>query len=142
MFTATVKRRLFEMAKADTISTFLGQGAELEGKLKVTGTLRLDGHFKGEISGAGSLIVGEGANIESDIHVSNLLNSGEIRGKVIADEKIEIRAGGKVIGSVQTPALVMYEGGIIEGDCRMHKTEEKDEKRLTVLNSDDSVTKL
>lgn len=130
------------MAKADTISTFLGQGAELEGKLKVTGTLRLDGHFKGEISGAGSLIVGEGANIESDIHVSNLLNSGEIRGKVIADEKIEIRAGGKVIGSVQTPALVMYEGGIIEGDCRMHKTEEKDEKRLTVLNSDDSVTKL
>lgn len=130
------------MAKADTISTFLGQGAELEGKLKVTGTLRLDGHFKGEISGAGSLIVGEGANIESDIHVSNLLNSGEIRGKVIADEKIEIRAGGKVIGSVQTPALIMYEGGIIEGDCRMHKTEEKDEKRLTVLNSDDSVTKL
>jgi cytoskeletal protein CcmA (bactofilin family) len=130
------------MAKADMISTFLGQGAELEGKLKVTGTLRLDGHFKGEISVAGTLIVGEGANIESDIHVSNLLNSGEIRGKVIADEKIEIRAGGKVIGSIQTPALVMDEGGIIEGECRMHETEEKDEKKLTVFNSGESVTEV
>jgi cytoskeletal protein CcmA (bactofilin family) len=136
MFTATVKRRLFEMAKADTISTFLGQGAELEGKLKVTGVLRLDGHFKGEISGAGTLIVGEGANIESDIHVSNLLNSGEIRGNVIADEKIEIRASGKVVGSIQTPVLVMVEGGIIEGNCRMRKTGKKDEEKLSVLNSD------
>jgi cytoskeletal protein CcmA (bactofilin family) len=130
------------MAKADKISTFLGQGAELEGKLKVTGTLRLDGNFKGQISGAGTFIVGEGANIESDIHVSNLFNSGEIRGNVIADEKIEIRADGKVIGSIQTPALVMDEGGIIEGNCRMHNTEKKDEKRLTVLNSDRWVTEV
>jgi cytoskeletal protein CcmA (bactofilin family) len=136
MFTATIKRRSSGMAKADTVSTFLGQGAELEGKLKVTGVLRLDGHFKGEISGAGTLIVGEGANIESDIHVSNLLNSGEIRGNVIADEKIEIRASGKVVGSIQTPVLVMVEGGIIEGNCRMRKTGKKDEEKLSVLNSD------
>jgi cytoskeletal protein CcmA (bactofilin family) len=128
------------MAKADEISTFLGEGAELEGKLKFTGILRLDGLFRGEISGAGTFVVGEGAKIESDIHVSNLINSGEIQGNVLADEKIEIRAGGKVIGSIQTPVLVMHEGGIIEGNCRMQKTEKKDEKRLTLLNPDKSVT--
>lgn len=57
--------------------------------------------------------------IESDIHVQYLLNSGEIKGNVTADEKIEIQAGRKVIGSIQTPVLVMHEGGVIEGDCRM-----------------------
>lgn len=128
------------MAKADKIITFLGQGAELEGKLKVTGTLRLDGQFKGEISGAGTLIVGKGVKLESDIHVSNLLHSGEIQGNMIADEKIEIRDGGKVIGSIQTPVLVMDEGGIIEKNCRMRKTEKKDEQRLPLLNSDKSDT--
>jgi cytoskeletal protein CcmA (bactofilin family) len=61
---------------------------------------------------------------------------------VIADEKIEIHAGGKVIGSIQTPVLVMDEGGIIEGNCRMHKTEKKDEKKLTVVNSDKSDTEV
>jgi cytoskeletal protein CcmA (bactofilin family) len=142
MLTATLRRRSFEMAKADKISTFLGEETELEGKLKVSGTLRLDGHFKGEISGAGTLVVGEGAKIESDIHVSNILNSGEIQGNVIADEKIEIQSAGKIIGSIQTPVLVMDEGGIIEGDCRMHKTEKKEIKRLTVVNSDKSVTEL
>jgi cytoskeletal protein CcmA (bactofilin family) len=128
------------MAKADEISTFLGEGAELEGKLKFTGILRLDGLFRGEISGAGTFVVGEGAKIESDIHVSKLINSGEIQGNVLADEEIEIRAGGKVIGSIQTPVLVMHEYGIIEGNCRMQKTEKKDEKRLTLLNPDKSVT--
>lgn len=128
------------MPKEDKISTFLGDGTELEGKLKVTGVLRLDGQYKGEISGAGTLIVGKGAMIESDISVSRLLNSGEIQGNVIADEKIEIQAGGKVIGSIQTPVLVMHEGGVIEGNCRMQKIEKKDEKRLTLLNSDKSVT--
>lgn len=109
------------MEKIDKISTFLGEGTELEGFLRLSGTLRLDGHFKGEISGAGALIVGEGAKIESDIYVSNLLNSGEIQGNAIADEKIEIRNGGKVIGSIQTPVLVVDEGAIIEGIARCMK---------------------
>jgi cytoskeletal protein CcmA (bactofilin family) len=126
------------MAKADKISTFLGEGTELEGELKLCGTLRLDGHFKGKISGEGTLIVGEGAKIESDIHVSHILNRGEIQGNVIADERIEIHAPGKVIGSIQTPILVIDEGAIIEGNCRMRKTEKKDEKRLTLLDSDKS----
>lgn len=128
------------MAKTDKIITFLGEGTEFEGKIKISGTLKLDGHFKGKISGAGSLIVGEGAKIQSDIHVSQLLNRGEIQGNVIADEKIEIHAPGKVIGNIQTPVLVVDEGGIIEGYCRMHETEKKDEKMLTVVDSNKSVT--
>jgi cytoskeletal protein CcmA (bactofilin family) len=130
------------MAKADEISTFLGEGTELEGLLSLSGTLRLDGHFKGEISGEGTLIVGEGAKIESDIHVSNIINSGEIRGNVIADERIEIHVSGKVIGSIKTPVLLVAEGAIIEGNCRMHETEKKDKKMLTVVSSDESDTEL
>jgi cytoskeletal protein CcmA (bactofilin family) len=59
---------------------------------------------------------------------------------VTADEKIEIQSGRMVIGSIQMPVLVMHEGGVIEPDCRMQKIEKKDEKRLTLLNSDKSVT--
>jgi cytoskeletal protein CcmA (bactofilin family) len=141
MLITTLRRRSFEMAKADKIGTFLGEGTEFEGKLKISGTLKIDGHFKGQISGAGTLIVGEGAKmIESDIHVSQILNRGEIQGNVIADEKIEIHAPGKVIGNIQTPVLVMDEGGIIEANCRVHKTEKKGEKRATVVNSDKSFT--
>jgi cytoskeletal protein CcmA (bactofilin family) len=126
------------MAEADKISTFLGEGTEPEGELKLCRTLRLDGHFEEKISGEGTLIVGEGAKIESDIHVSKILNSGEILGNVIADKRIEIHAPGKIIGSIQTPVLVMDEGAINEGGCSMDEGEERALIRLTVVGSGES----
>jgi cytoskeletal protein CcmA (bactofilin family) len=108
------------------ITTFLGEGTEFEGILESSGAIRIDGHFRGEISGEVSLVVGEGAKIESDIHVSSLLNSGEIKGSVVAKERVEIREPGKVMGNIRTPSLVMDEGAIMEGHCRMHRTEERE----------------
>ena len=84
--------------KIDKISTFIGQDTEFEGKLKFRGAIRIDGHFKGEISGEGTLIVGEGATIDSDIHVSQILNSGEIQGNVNTDKGIEVTASGNSFG--------------------------------------------
>ena len=130
------------MENAGKISSFLGKGFELEGVLKITGTFRIDGNFRGEISGEGILFVGEEARIESDIHVSKLYNSGEIHGNVITDEKIEISATGKVIGSIKAPLLIMKKGGIIEGNIKINRMENKDEMRMTALHADKSVTSL
>lgn len=130
------------MENADKNSSFLGKGFELEGVLKITGTFRIDGNFKGEISGKGILFVGEKAKIESDIHVSKLYNSGEIQGNVITDEKMKISATGKVIGSIKTPVLIMKKGGIIEGNTKINRTEIKDEMRLTTVHADNLVTSL
>ncbi|NIO21983.1 MAG: hypothetical protein GTN76_14950, partial [Candidatus Aenigmarchaeota archaeon] len=63
------------MKKIDRISTYVGKDTEFEGNLKFYGTIRIDGHFRGEILGEGTLIVGEGAMIESDVHVSHIFNS-------------------------------------------------------------------
>ncbi len=119
--------RVEGMKDKDKITTFLGKGTEFEGILESFGALRIDGHFKGEISGEASLVVGEGAKIESDIHVSRLLNSGEIKGSVVAKKRVEICEPGKVLGNIRTPSLVMDEGAIMEGHCRMHRTGERDE---------------
>jgi cytoskeletal protein CcmA (bactofilin family) len=124
------------VGKADKISTFLGEGTEFEGKLKFSGTLRLDGHFKGEILGGGTLIIGEKAEIESDIRISSLLNSGKIQGHVVADKRIELFAPGQILGKIQTPCLVLNEGATLEGNCRMGQVEEKDETELSIITSD------
>ncbi len=115
------------MKNKGKITTFLGEGTEFDGILECSGALRIDGHFRGEISGEMSLVVGEGAKIESDIYVSHLLNSGEIKGSVVAKERLEIREPGRVLGNIRTPSLVMDEGAIMEGNCRIHLTGERDE---------------
>ena len=123
------------MGKADKVSTFLGEGTEFEGKLKFSGTLRLDGHFKGEILGGGTLIVGEKAEIEADIRILSLLNSGKIRGHVVADKRIELFAPGQILGNIQTPCLVLNEEATLEGNCRMGQTEKKDDTEPSIITS-------
>lgn len=109
------------MKKRDEIKAFLGKNTDFEGKLFFSGAVRIDGHFKGEIHTEGTLIVGETAVIESDVYVAHVIISGEIRGNVIASERIEVHAPGKIFGNIQAPIVVIGEGVIFEGNCRMQK---------------------
>jgi cytoskeletal protein CcmA (bactofilin family) len=124
----------FVMKKRDEINAFLGKDTEFEGKLSFKGAVRIDGHFTGEIFTEGTLIVGELAVIGSNIHVSHIIISGEIRGNIIADNRIEIHAPGKVFGNIQAPTVVIDEGVIFEGNCRMRGTEKAQDKKLAVIS--------
>jgi cytoskeletal protein CcmA (bactofilin family) len=124
----------FVMKKRDEINAFLGKDTEFEGKLSFKGAVRIDGHFTGEIFTEGTLIVGELAVIESNIHVSHIIISGEIRGNIIADNRIEIHPPGKVFGNIQAPTVVIEEGVIFEGNCRMRGTEKAEDKKLAVIS--------
>lgn len=101
------------------IKAFLGEGTEFEGKLIFTGAVRLDGKFKGEIIGQGTLIVGQGAGIEADIHVDSLMVAGGVRGTVEVRERMEIDTTGKFLGNIKTNIFVIHEGGLFEGNCQM-----------------------
>ena len=122
------------MKNRNEINAFLGRDTEFEGKLSFKGTVRIDGHFTGEIFTEGTLIVGEAAIIRSDIHVSHIIISGEIRGNIISDNRIEIHAPGRVFGNIQAPAVVIEEGVIFEGNCRMQKIDKDEDKKLAIVS--------
>lgn len=122
------------MKSKDEINAFLGRETEFEGKLSFRGAVRIDGHFTGEIFTEGTLIVGESAVIESDIHVSHIIISGEIKGNIVADNRIEIHAPGKVFGNIQAPAVVIEEGVLFEGNCRMQKIDKSEDKKLAIIS--------
>ena len=103
------------------IKAFLGEGTEFEGKLIFTGAVRLDGKFKGEILGKGTLVVGQGARIEADINVDSLMVGGDVRGAVEVRERMEIDTTGKFYGNIKTGIFIIHEGGLFEGNCQMEK---------------------
>jgi cytoskeletal protein CcmA (bactofilin family) len=103
------------------IKAFLGEGTEFEGKLIFTGAVRLDGKFKGEIMGKGTLVVGQGARIEADIQVDSLMVGGDLRGAVEVRERMEIDTMGKFFGNIKTSIFIIHEGGLFEGNCQMAK---------------------
>lgn len=126
------------MGKRDEMTAFLGKDTNFKGKLTFHGTVRIDGHFEGEISSTnGTLIIGEGGLVEANVHISCVVVSGEMRGDVIADKRIDIFEPGKVFGNIQAPTIVIDEGAIFEGNCRMYKPEKIEEQLLPVTESED-----
>jgi len=115
----------------EEINAFLGKDTEFEGKFSFTGAVRIDGKFNGEIESSGTLIVGETATMQSQIHVADMIISGEVHGDVVAENKVEISVPGKLFGNIQTPKLVIEEGVIFEGKCKMQELGKEKKKELS-----------
>jgi len=123
------------MKKANAVA-FLGENTSFKGELSFHGTVRIDGHFKGQIYSDGTLVVGERGVIEADIDTHCLVISGEVRGNINAAYSTEIHSKGKVYGSIVTSSLVMHEGVVFEGNCRMDHTRKHDLKQLSETTDD------
>ena len=125
------------MKRKDKVVTFLGKETSFEGKLAFHGTIRIDGRFKGEITKGGNLIVGEEGIIEADMHVSYIIVRGEVHGNITSDQRVDIRAPGKVFGNIQAPTVVIDEGVIFEGKTSMYRAKEETEEKSDPITSDE-----
>jgi cytoskeletal protein CcmA (bactofilin family) len=97
------------------ITTLLGRGASFEGKLTFEGTVRIDGRFKGEVFSDDTLVIGEGAIVEAEIDIGDVIVQGTVVGNIKAKRSIEIHAPGRVKGDLHTPSLQIDKGVIFEG---------------------------
>lgn len=113
----------------DEIKAFLGKETEFGGKLILCGAVRIDGIFKGEIFGAGMLIVGKDASVEATIAVDRVQISGVVKGKLDIKEKTEITETGSLAGTLATPVLVVGEGALFDGQCTMHAESAEPERK-------------
>jgi cytoskeletal protein CcmA (bactofilin family) len=100
---------------AGEITTLLGRGATFEGKLTFEGTVRIDGRFKGEVFSDDVLVIGEGAHVEAEVDVGEVIVQGTVVGNIKAKRSIEIHAPGRVKGDLHTPSLQIDKGVIFEG---------------------------
>ena len=97
------------------ITTLLGRGATFEGKLTFEGTVRIDGRFKGEVFSDDTLVIGEGAIVEAEIDIGEVIIQGTVVGNIKAKRSIEIHAPGRVKGDLHTPTLQIDKGVVFEG---------------------------
>jgi cytoskeletal protein CcmA (bactofilin family) len=106
--------------KADSISTFLGPDASVEGVLNFQGTVRLDGTIKGKItSSGGTVIVGEQAVVDAEVTVGTAIVMGKLNGTIEASDRIEVYPPGRITGDIQAPVIAIEEGGLFNGHCTM-----------------------
>src|SRR5215213_637765 len=102
------------------VSGFVGAGTVVSGDAEFKGMLRIDGRFTGRVlSEKGSLIVSAGGVVEADIEVASAKINGTVNVDVTATGRVELGRSARVSGNIQTPALVIEDGAVFEGSCRM-----------------------
>lgn len=114
---------------ADTISTFLGHGTSIDGTLEFQGTIRLDGHVKGQvISPNGTLIVGDKAVVEAQVKVDTAIIRGELNGSIEAKTRIEAYPPARIVGDILAPQISVESGVVFNGSCRMQEPSKQGQK--------------
>ena len=125
--------------KEGTLTGFVGNGTSLTGEASFKGMLRVDGHLSGRISSQdGTLIVSTNGQVDANVEVAVAQIYGTVNGDVTATKRIEMGRVAKVTGNIEAPALIIENGAIFEGSCRMAQskaTSEKQEKGETASAS-------
>ncbi len=123
-----LKRRA-AVATRRKLTAFLDEGSEIEGKYTFSGTVLLNGKFQGEIASPDTLIIGERGVVNASVRAGTLVVNGELVGNVHASDRIELSGKARVFGDLESPIIVLEEGVMFEGHCRMPKPEAPDSAR-------------
>ena len=63
--------------------------------------------------------MGSGGQVDANVEVAVAQIQGVVNGDIIGAQRIELGRAGKVNGNIQTPSLVIEQGGVFEGSCKM-----------------------
>jgi cytoskeletal protein CcmA (bactofilin family) len=120
------------------IKSLIAQGSRIEGHLKFTDGLRVDGEVAGDIRSnpeqPSILVISEAAVVEGEIHADHVIINGTVRGPVFARELLELQPKARITGNITYKALEMHQGAVVAGELKPLDNEEKPLLKLASNN--------
>ena len=119
------------------IKSLIAQGTRIDGDLKFTEGLRIDGEVFGDIRSSNEtpsmLVISEAAVVQGEIHADHVIVNGTVRGPVHAKELLELQPKARIEGDVHYRALEMHQGAVISGQLKPLEAPALEEKPLLKL---------
>jgi cytoskeletal protein CcmA (bactofilin family) len=104
------------------IKSLIAHGSRVEGNLKFTEGLRVDGEVVGDIRAMteepSMLVISEAAVVQGEIHADHVIVNGTVRGPIHARELLELQPKAHIEGDVSYRALEMHQGATISGQLK------------------------
>lgn len=125
--------------RSKRIDCLIGAGTTVDGDIRFSGGLRVDGTVRGRVSSRDgeetTLVLSECGRIEGEIHVTHVAINGTVVGPVYAAEHAELQANAHVSGDIHYKTLEMQPGAVVRGKLApmSEKTEEAEEAEEKVI---------
>ena len=111
------------MGDMDTAGV-IGSGLFIKGELHGEEDLIIEGRVEGEITLKKHLVIESTGVILADIQTENITIKGEMRGNMVASDRVTIHANARVIGDVTAPRVVIDDGAHFKGHIEMPRRNE------------------
>jgi cytoskeletal protein CcmA (bactofilin family) len=108
------------------IDTIIGKGTTIDGDLRFSGGLHVEGVIKGNLAADGdnaTLILSEHGHIQGEVRVPSMVLNGAIDGDVFAGGKVELFEKARICGDVYYNLLEMAVGAEVNGKLVRQKPE-------------------
>ena len=106
-------------AKTDTGVTLVAVNTMIEGHVRYSGELYVNGTVVGDIvarkGSDGTLVVSEEGSVKGEVRVSNVVVCGVVEGDVYADMQVELGKNARVHGDVYYKLIEMHNGAVMDG---------------------------
>ena len=103
---------------SDNNRLVIGRDIRLSGEITACDKLVVQGHVEVKLSGARAIEVSQSGYFKGNADVEEAEISGRFEGELIARDRLVVRAGGHISGTIRYGRIVIESGGEISGDMQ------------------------
>lgn len=100
-------------------ATIIGPAVKVEGDLRGTGNVLIEGIVSGTLSTDKDVTVGEKAEIKANINAMNASIAGAVHGSINIQGHLIIKSSAKITGDITTKTIAVESGARINGHLQM-----------------------
>lgn len=129
---------MFGKKKQPPIRTLIGEGTVINGELRFTDGLRIDGEVVGDViadtEGYSILVISEKARVSGKVVAGHVIVNGTVVGPIQSNDLLELQPRARITGDVRYEVLEMHQGATIDGELRPLNVEERPSLKLAAAN--------
>ena len=104
--------------------TILADDVEITGNIKCAGGIRVGGKLTGDLACAGDVLVEKTSTIKGNLQTNSVVVLGQVRGNIVAKDRIELKANARVAGDLKAKRLVVEDGVSFVGKSEINPSRE------------------
>ncbi len=99
--------------------TVIGEGLNIEGEITSDEEVVVQGNLRGKLISTDAVSVGPRSLVQADISGQSVSIAGQVTGDVSAPERVDIQAGGRLVGDVKAARFTIADGASFKGAVDM-----------------------
>lgn len=103
----------------DEFDTVLGADSTFKGDLSFESAAKVLGRFEGTIKAKGRVYIADGSTCKATLIAKEIAVEGLVDGNVEAEDRVELKPTGKILGDVVAKRMTMADGATLEGHVRI-----------------------